>query len=58
MDDDLSLLAERLRRRREDLERLISERIVDGTDEIVRRLSELRERMKERLGGDGPNEGS
>ena len=58
MDDDLSLLAERLRRRREDLERLISERIVDGTDEIVRRLSELRERMKERLGGDEPNEGS
>jgi hypothetical protein len=59
MDEELHQLAERLRRRREDLERLISERVVDGTEDIVRRLSEMRERMKEKLGGsDGPENGA
>ena len=48
--DDLKEVAERLRQRREELERAIAEKIVEGTDDVVRRLGELRERMEARLG--------
>ena len=57
MDDELQQLADRLRRRREELEQSISEQVVSGTDEIVKRLSELRERIEQRLHIRKPEDG-
>ena len=48
MDDELQQLADRLRRRREELEQSISEHVA-GTDDLVKRLGELRERIESRL---------
>lgn len=49
MDDELQQLADRLRRRREELEQSISEHVSAGTDDLVKRLGELRERIESRL---------
>ena len=50
MHDELQELADRLRRRREEMEKSIAEHVVTGTDEIVRKLAELRERIELKLG--------
>jgi hypothetical protein len=49
MDDELQQLADRLRRRREELEQSISEHVAAGTDDLVKRLGEMRERIESRL---------
>ena len=47
--DDLDRLAETLRQRRAELEKALAQKIVEGTDDLVRRLEEMRERMEARL---------
>ena len=58
MDDELQQLADRLRRRREEMDLSISEHAASGTDDIVKRLGELRERIESRLSIKKDDEGS
>jgi hypothetical protein len=44
--DELQELADRLRRGREKIEKALSETLTGRTDELVRRISDLRERIE------------
>ncbi len=44
--DELRELADRLRRGREKIEKALSETLTGRTDELVRRISDLRERIE------------
>jgi hypothetical protein len=46
MDDDLQKLAEKLRRGREKIEKALSETMTGRTEDLVRRISELRDRIE------------
>lgn len=50
MDDDLQQLTERLRRGREKIEKALSDTLLGRTEDLVKRISELRERIEARAG--------
>jgi hypothetical protein len=50
MDDDLEKLTDRLRRGREAIERALSETMSGRTEELVKKISDLRERIEKRVG--------
>lgn len=52
MDDDLEKLTDRLRRGREAIERALSETMSGRTEELVKKISDLRERIEKRLGAE------
>jgi hypothetical protein len=49
MDEELQQLAERLRRGREKIEKALSETFTERTDDIVKKIAELRERIEKRI---------
>lgn len=53
MDDDLEKLTDRLRRGREAIERALSETMSGRTEELVKKISDLRERIEKRIVRDG-----
>jgi hypothetical protein len=52
MDDDLERLTDRLRRGREAIERALSETMSGRTEELVKKISDLRERIEKRISHD------
>ncbi|HEV8660846.1 MAG TPA: hypothetical protein VGS96_19760 [Thermoanaerobaculia bacterium] len=50
-DDDLQQLTEKLRRGREKIEKALSETLTDRTEDLVKRIAEMRERI-EKQGAD------
>jgi chaperonin cofactor prefoldin len=51
MDDhELQELADRLRRGREKIEKALTETLTGRTEDLVKRITELRERMESRTG--------
>ncbi len=46
MDDDLQQLAEKLRRGREKIDKALSETLAGRTEDLVKRIAELRERIE------------
>ena len=48
MDDELQQLAERLRRGRDKIEKALSETFTERTEEIVKKIADLRERIEKR----------
>jgi chaperonin cofactor prefoldin len=49
MDDDLQQLTEKLRRSREKIEKALSDTLTDRSEDLVKRITELRERIEHRL---------
>jgi hypothetical protein len=49
MDEDLERLTDRLRRGREAIERALSETMSGRTEDLVKKISDLRERIEKRI---------
>lgn len=56
MDEELERLADRLRKGREAIENALSETLTGRTEDLVRRIGELRERIEKRFGGEEKGE--
>ncbi len=52
MNEDLEKLADRLRRGREAIESALSDTMTGRTEELVKKINELRERVEKRINGE------